>query len=100
MREIYVVSQEWCDKGWHYGDQLFTDRAECVKHLRDYVAQTIMYLRKQGYTIDCFHKYSDNSIYFRAMKDFEFEYWDFRVSTMYLWETNEQYRNGRWPWNM
>lgn len=105
MKELYVVSQEWCDKGWNHGDQVFVSAIECMKHMRDYVAQHIMYLRNNGYKVDLLHCWKNNGlpcgcITFRTTKDFKYEYWEFRVTTFYLWESNEEYRKGQWPWNM
>lgn len=109
MKTIYVVSQELNDKGWHSGTQLFESAEECAKHMRDYVAQHIMYLRNEGYKIEnlrCSHENISGvdldcgMITFQTMKDNRREWWDFRVFAAYLWETNDQYRNGKWPWNM
>lgn len=110
MKTIYVVRQEYNDKGWYSGDQLFTSAEEAAKHMRDYVAQLIMQLRNEGYKVDLLHCWRESisgvdlqcgMITFRTYKISEgYGYYDFRVFAHYLWESNEQYRNGRWPWNL
>lgn len=112
MKTIYVVKRETNDKGWHSGDQLFESAEEAVKHLRDYAAQLIMWLRKEGYTVDLLHCWKDSvigaearepsqTVTFRTFKKGEgYGYYDFRVFASYLWESNDEYRKGRWPWNL
>lgn len=121
MKTIYIVCQEYNDGGWMEGTQLFTSAEEAVKHLRDYAAQRIMRLRRQGYTVDLLRCWRDSvtivedermfegkvqtipteGVTFRTYKDGEgYGYYDFRVFARYLWDSNEQYRNGRWPWRL
>lgn len=110
MKTIYLVKVETNDKGWHSSDQLFTSAEEAMKHMRDYVAQTIMYYRRNGETIHNLKCWRESisgvdlpcgAITFQTT-DQTGERWvyDYRVFAAYLWESNEEYRNGRWPWNM
>lgn len=101
MKQIFVVRQEINDIGWITGDNFFTDIEDAVKHMRDAVAYRIRWMREDGYQISLLHhdvsRDSPSCIFdmitFRSYhEDYGYEYYDFRVFGMTLWEDIEEIR--------
>lgn len=107
MKTLYVVKVETNDTGWCQGDNFFTDPLEAVKHMRNYVAYKIMWLREEGYKVEllkCWHEsisgvsLNCGAITFKTWREDTGNcFYDYRVFSTELWESEAEYRS-RYTW--
>lgn len=105
MKHVYVVKVETNDHGWDMGENFFADPNEAVKHMRDYVAYRVKWLREEGYEVKmlkCWHEsisgvnLNCGAITFHTWrKDIGTTYYDFRVFSVELWESENEYLENR-----
>lgn len=99
MKKIFVVKQETNDNGWSCGHHFYATAEEASQQMRDYVASLIMSCRSQGYKIGKLMCWRDDIsgvdlpcgvITFYREKNYQRDYFDFRVFSVSYWEDYEE----------
>lgn len=84
-KKVYIVGCECNDKGWSFGDHVFTLPEHAIQLMRDYVAKFIKARRAEGVVVKDLYVWRDTVMNDASEKsqtitfNIEGDFYDFRV---------------------